>query len=70
MYQFFLRITGLNNIGIKYHFNTCLSIIVSDKMKNILIGFVNRMQTERRVAPKNNMWRKQWKGDMFFSHGS
>ena len=67
---------GLNNINFKLLSLNARGIRSFDKRKTIFnwlcksgadICFLQETYSSKEVE---NIWRKQWKGDMFFSHGS
>ena len=73
---FFLSIMGLNNINFKLLSLNARGIRSFDKRKTIFnwlcksgadLCFLQETYSSKEVE---NIWRKQWKGDMFFSHGS
>ena len=73
---FFLPIMGLNNINFKLLSLNARGICSFDKRKTIFnwlcksgaaLCFLQETYSSKEVE---NIWRKQWKGDMFFSHGS
>ena len=74
--NFFLRVMGLNNVSFKLLSLNARGIRSFDKRKTTFnwlcksgadICFLQETYSSKEVE---NIWRKQWKGDMFFSHGS